>query len=60
MRGKRTQELVTSPFSGCQICLEIFFSDPSPDHFDALIQRGLIVLFQKFQLVIYASNFIML
>ena len=60
MRNKRSQELVTSPFSGCQICSEIFFSDPSPDHFDALIQRDLIVLFQKLQLVIYAGNFMIL
>ena len=60
MRNKRSQELVTSLFSSWQISSEIFFSDPSPDHFDALIQRGLIVLFQKLQLVIYASNFMML
>ena len=60
MRNERTQELVTSPLSGRQICAEIFLSDPSPDHFDALIQRGLTVLFQKLQLVIYASNFMML
>ena len=39
MRNKRSQKLVTSPFSGCQICSKIFFSDSSPDLFDALIQR---------------------
>ena len=60
MRNKRNKELVTSPFSGYQICSEIFFRDPSFDHFDALIQRGLILLFQKLELVIYASNFMML
>ena len=60
MRNKRSQELVTSLLSGCQICPEIFFSDRTPDHFDALIQRGIIVLFQKLQLIIYASNFMML
>ena len=60
MRNKRSQELVTSPFSGCQICSEIFFSDPSPDHFDVLIQRDLIVLFQNLQFVTDTSNFMML
>ena len=60
MRNKRSQELVTSLFSSWQINSEIFFSDPSPDHFDALIQRGLIVLFQKLQLVIPATNFVMI
>ena len=60
MRNKKSQELVTSPFSGWQICSNIFFSDSLPDHFDALIQRALIVLFQKLQLVIYGSNFMML
>ena len=60
MRNKMTQELVTSPFSCCQICSEFFFTDPSPDHFHVLIQRGFIVLFQKLQLVIYASKFMML
>ena len=55
-----SQELITSPFSGCQICSGIFFSDPAPDHFDALIKKGLIVLFQKLQLVIYVSSFMML
>ena len=55
-----SQELITSPFSGCQICLGIFFSDLAPDHFDALVKRGLIALFQKLQLVIYVSSFTML
>ena len=45
---------------GCQVCSESFFSNPSPDHFDAFIQRGLIMLLQKLQLVIYASNLMML
>ena len=60
MRNKRSQELVTSLFSGSQICSKTFLSDPSRDMFGAFIQRGLVVLFQKLQLVIYASNFTML
>ena len=37
-----------------------FSRDPSPDHFGCLIQRGLIMSFQKLQLIIYANNFMML
>ena len=62
IRNKRNQELVTSPLSGlpntfgnflCLVihCLTIF---------DALIQRVLIVLFQKFQLAIYGRYIVML
>ena len=54
MRKKRSQELITSPFSGCQTN----FLSLVINHLailDALIQRGLIVLFQKLQLIIYAK-----
>ena len=40
MRSKKGQELITSPFSGCQICLEAFlFLVHHLAILDALIQR---------------------
>ena len=59
MRNKRSQELITSPFSGCQTN----FLSLVIHHLtilDVLIQRGLIMSFQKLQLIIYANNFMML
>ena len=42
MKNKSSLKLATSPFSGCEICSEVFFSLVIHQlaNFDALIQRS--------------------
>ena len=49
MNSKRELELITSPISGCQICLVVFLES------DALNLNEVFDLFQKLRLVIHAS-----
>ena len=57
IKNKRRPELVTSPFSGCQISSEVSFVIPHQANFDVLFQRGFWVI-EKLHLMIYASSLI--
>ena len=61
--SKNGLELITSPFSGCQVFSEVFFYFVVHNLiiFDVLIQRlkEVLELFQKLQLVVYRSHFMM-